>query len=111
MKGMIRLAPDPANLTLGLSKDEALTEANAAFQRARKAQARLVSRLDLSERLADPGQVNHAKLRGMRRQAEEQVERAQAVVQGLIEAMDALERYRDPSVNSTPPGTTTPEEG
>lgn len=94
MTGFIRLAPDPEDPSLGLSKDEALAEANAAFQRARKAQTRLVSRLDLSERLGDPGQVNHAKLRGMRRQAEEQVERAQAVVVALIESMNALERYR-----------------
>lgn len=97
MGAFIRLAPDPEDPTLGLSKDEALSSASAAFQRARKAQARLVSHLGLSERLADPGMVNHARLRLMRREAEEQVERAQAVVQALIESMDALERYRDPS--------------
>lgn len=32
--------------------------------------------------------------------------RAQAVVQGLIESLGALERYRDPSANSTSPGAT-----
>jgi alanine racemase len=93
---IIRLAPDAPDATLGLSKDEALTEANAAFQRARKAQTVLVSHLDLSERLGDPGMVNRAKLRGMQRQAEEQVERAQAVVAALFESAEALERYRDP---------------
>lgn len=97
MKNFIRLAPEPASAALGLSKDEALTEANAAFQRARKAQARLVSRLDLSERLADPGTVTHGKLRGMIRDAEAQAERAQAVVVALLESMEALESYRDPA--------------
>lgn len=93
----IRLAPDPSDPFLGLSRDDALDAANKAFQRAKKAQAVLVSHLDLTARLVDPGMVNHAKLRGMRRQAEEQVERAQAVVDALIESMDALERYREPA--------------
>lgn len=93
MNAFIRLAPDPDDAALGLSKDEALTEANAAFQRAKRAQAEFVSRLDLTHRLVDPGMVNRAKLRGMRQQAEEQVERAQTVVNALIESMEALERY------------------
>lgn len=93
---IIRLAPEADNAMLGLSKDEALTEANTAFQRARIAQSVLVSHLGLSERLDNPGMVNRAKLRGMQRQAEEQVERAQAVVAALFESAEALERYRDP---------------
>jgi hypothetical protein len=98
--GFIRLAPDHTEAVLGLSKDEAIAEANAAFRRAKSAQAELVSQLGLTGRLADPGMVNRAKLRGMRREAEEQVERAQAVVLALIDSADALERYRAPEVQS-----------
>lgn len=101
MSDFIRLAPDPDNLALGLSKDEALTEANAAFQRARAAQATLVSRLELTERLLNPGMVNRAKLRGMRRDAEDQAKRAQAVVAALFESQEALERYRDSTPETT----------
>lgn len=102
----IRLVPDATDPTLGLSKDEALREASAAFTRAKKAQARLVADLHLTERLMDPpARVSHATLRGMRREAEQQVERAQAVVLALIDSMAALERYRDPR-----PTTHRPEE-
>src|SRR5690606_31780407 len=93
MSGFIRLAPDPSDATLRLSKDAAISEANAAFRRAKLAQAQLVSHLDLTGRLADPGMVSHAKLRGMQDQAEQQMERARAVVLPLIEVMEALERY------------------
>ena len=97
VRGLIRLVPDTTNPALGLSRDEALTEASQAFTRAKKAQSVLVSNLHLTGRLTDPGgMVNHSKLRGMRRQAEEQVERAQAVVVALIQSMEALERYSDP---------------
>lgn len=93
MSGLIRLAPDPSDAALRLSKDAAISEANAAFKRARLAQAQLVSHLDLTGRLADPGMVNYTKLRGMKHQAEQQMNRAQAVVLALIEVLEALERY------------------
>lgn len=93
MSGFIRLAPDPSDTALRLSKDAAISEANAAFKRAKLAQAQLVSHLDLTGRLADPGMVNHAKLRGMKDQAEQQMERARAVVLALIDVIDAIERY------------------
>ncbi len=89
----IRLAPDPDDLTLKLSRDESLSEADQAFRRAKKAQSRLVARLGLTERLYDPGMVNRAKLRSMAHQAEEQVRRAQEVVDALLESIAALERY------------------
>jgi hypothetical protein len=96
MNEFIRLVPDAPDPTLGLSKDDAIAEANAAFQRARKAQGYLAADLHLTGRLMDPGKVNRAKLRGMLHQAEDQVKRAQAVVAALAESMEALMRYQDP---------------
>lgn len=89
---MIRLVPEkPITLGIGDARDAA----KAAFAEARRAQARLVSRLALTERLQDPGLVSYYKLRGMRTQAQEQADRAQAVVDALTRALEALEAAQE----------------
>lgn len=88
---MIRLVPRDAPEPL--SVDDAREGAKGAFRAAQVAQMDLVSHLDLSRRLVfPPASVSYYVLKGMRNQAREQVERAQAVVDALERAIEALER-------------------
>lgn len=86
---MIRLVPPEPLKALGI--DAALDAAHAAYTKARAAQRKLVANLDLAELLYRPGKVSYARLRGELHAAREQAERAQAVVDALLEAVEALE--------------------
>lgn len=78
--------PPPATET------EALAAAREAYSEARLAQVALVSDLDLTRRLYQPGiRVNRSVLIGMRAQAREQLEHARAVEAALSRAITALE--------------------
>lgn len=87
----MRLVPD---VPRALAVDDAREEAKAAFYKAKRAQMALVSHLQLTERLYDPGVVSYYKLKGMQAQAEQQVDRARKVVDALIAAIDAMEAAR-----------------
>jgi hypothetical protein len=86
---MIHLVPQEPPKALGV--DEAKSAANNAYAKARAAQRALVARLDLTELLYRPGMVSYARLKGERYAAREQLARAQAVVDALEEAIEALE--------------------
>jgi hypothetical protein len=86
---VIRLVPEEQPKALSI--DAALESANGAYTKARAAQRKLVANLHLTELLYRPGKVSYARLKGELRAAREQVERAQAVTDALLEAVEALE--------------------
>lgn len=85
---MIRLVPHsrPA-----LTPDTARATANTAYSAARAAQRKLIAHLDLIELLHRPGPVSYYRLKGELALAQEQVERAQTVVDALVAAVETLE--------------------
>lgn len=86
---MIRLLPDPASPALGI--EEAKESASSVYAKARAAQRKLVSDLSLIDLLYRPGGVSIGRLRGELREARNQAERAQAVVDALAECVELIE--------------------
>lgn len=87
--GRIRLvppAPPPA-----LSIDDARDAAKAAYAEARVGQADLVAHLYLTKMLAAPGVVTYRRLKGMRHEAQAQVNRARDVLGALERAIESME--------------------
>lgn len=84
----IQLVPTEP-LRLGI--EEAKNSANNAYTRARAAQRDLAANLDLLWLLWRPGRVSIYRLRCELREAQEQVERAQAVRDSITEAIASIE--------------------
>lgn len=86
---MIRLvtSKDPKPLSLGDAQDVA----KSAYTKAKAAQRKLMAQMFLIELLYRPGMVSYARLKGERHEARAQVERSQAVLDALDEAIAAME--------------------
>ena len=85
---MMRIVPDEP---LTLSVEEAKGVANKAYAKARAMQHLLVGNLGLGGLMARSAPVSYARLKGERAEALRQVERAQAVLDALDEAVRAID--------------------